>query len=137
MGKGAVQNKAQIDQRHRKAMIEQNIMVDDSLLPAAEELEKLQRLDQNIMEWMKERCSMEQDAKIDFNKERIKLAKNDMRWFHFNNLTSMIFIFLVAIAGLGMSYFLVSENHIVAGSIFGTTGLAVVLYAMRKSNNKN
>ena len=133
MGKGAVQNRAQIDQRHKQAMIEQNIMVDDSLLPAAEELEKLQHLDPNIMEWMKERCSMEQDARIDFNKERIKLAKNDMRWFHSNNLASMIFIFLVAIAGLGMSFFLVLENHIVAGSIFGTTGLAVVLYAMRKS----
>jgi uncharacterized membrane protein len=118
-------------------MIEQSIMVDDSLLPTADELEKLQHLDPNIMEWMKERCSIEQDARIEFNKDRIKLAKKDMRWFHFNNFISMAFVFAVAIMGLTMSYILVSNNQVVAGSIFGTTGLAVVLYAMRKSNKKS
>jgi len=133
MGKGALQNKAHID--NKSAMIEQNIVVDDSLLPAAEELEKLIKLDPNIMDWMKERCALEQDTNIEFNKNRIKLTNKDMTWFHVNTLFSMIFVFVIAIAGLLMAYFLISNGHTVVGSIFGATGLAVMLFSMRKSPN--
>ena len=66
-------------------------------------------------------------------------AKNDMRWFHLNNLMSMIFVFIIAISGLVLSYFLISSDHTVVGSIFGATGLAIMLFSMRKSpsNNQN
>ena len=138
MGKGALQNKAQFDQNNKSAMIEQNIVVDDSLLPAAEELEKLIKLDPNIMDWMKERCALEQDTNIEFNKNRIQLTKKDMTWFHVNALFSMIFVFIIALAGLVLSYFLISNGNTVVGSIFGATGLAIMIFSMRKSpNNKN
>ena len=138
MGKGALQNKAHINKSSNIATMEQNIVVDDSLLPTAEELERLKQIDPDIMEWMKERCVIEQNAKIEFTKERISIAKKDVSWFHFNNLMSMIFVFLIAIAGLFLSYILISNNHTVVGSIFGATGLAIMLFSMRKSpNSKN
>ena len=134
MGKGAIQNKAQID-KYNQATLEQNIVVDDSLLPTAEELAKLKELDPNIMNWMKDRCVIEQDARIEFNKSRMKLAKHDMKWFHSNNLISMILVFFVAVLGLVMSYLLITSGHTVVGSIFGATGLAVMMFSMRKSPN--
>jgi uncharacterized membrane protein len=135
MGKGALQNKAHINKNSNSAMIEQNIVVDDSLLPTAEELAKLQQLDPNIMDWMKERCSIEQNAKIEFNKDRVRLTKKDMGWFHFNNFMSMVFVFFVAIVGLVMSYILITKDYTVVGSIFGASGLAIMLFSMRKSSN--
>ena len=135
MGKGAIQNKAQID-KYNRATLEQNIVVDDSLLPTAEELEKLKELDPDIMNWMKDRCVVEQDARIEFNKNRIKLAKHDMKWFYSNNFMSMFFVFIIAAMGLILSYMLIINDFPVIGSIFGATGLAIMVFSMRKSPNK-
>jgi len=140
MAKGELQQKAQISKHSNSTtieQIEQNVFVDDSLLPTAEELAKLQQLDSNIMDWMKERCVVEQDARIEFNKNSMNLAKHDVKWFHRNNLISMLLVFFVALTGLIMSYFLISNGHTVVGSIFGATGLAIMIFSMRKSPNSN
>ena len=138
MAKRELQQKRHISNRDNVTTIEQTeqFVVDDSLLPTAEELAKLKELDPNIIAWVKERCVAEQDTRIYFNRNQIKIARKDVSWFHLNNLFSMIFVFLVAIAGLGMSCFLVYNDYVVFGSIFGTTGLAIMLWSMRKSGNR-
>jgi hypothetical protein len=139
MAKGVLQQQKQISRKGDVTTVAQTeqMLVDDSLLPTAEELAKLKELDPDIMFWMKERCVIEQNARIDFNKNQMRLAKKDVGWFHFNNLMSMLFVFFVAIIGLGMSYFLITKNYTLAGSIFGATGLAIMIFSMRRSpNNK-
>ncbi|MCL2246241.1 MAG: hypothetical protein FWC10_03920 [Lentimicrobiaceae bacterium] len=140
MAKGVLQHQKQISKKGDITTVAQTeqMLVDDSLLPTAEELSKLKELDPDIMSWMKERCVIEQNARIDFNKNQMMLAKKDVGWFHFNNLMSMLLVFFVAITGLGLSCFLIVNNYKLEGSIFGLTGLAVMIYSMRKSpNNKN
>jgi len=141
MAKGELQQKSQISKDRNNTtieQIEQNIVVDDSLLPTAEELAKLKELDPDIMTWIKDRCVVEQDARVDFHKNRMVLAKYDVKWFHRNNLFSMLLVFFIAVLGLLLAYLLISNGHTVVGSIFGATGLAVMLFSMRKSpNNKN
>jgi len=139
MAKGALQQKKQIRKHNNITTIEQTeqIVLDDSLLPSAEELAKLKELDSDIMRWMKERCAIEQDARIEFNKNQIRLAKHDVKSFHFNNLISMIFVFLIAVLGLVMSYLLITNGYTVVGSIFGATGLAVMIFSMRKAPSNN
>ena len=138
MAKRALEQKNTISKHKDVTTIEQTgqLVVDDSLLPTAEELTKLKELDPDIMSWMKDRCVVEQDARIDFNRNQFKLANKDIKWFHFNNLVSMILVFFVAITGLIMSYYLILNNHTVVGSIFGATGLSVMLFSMRKSAKK-
>jgi hypothetical protein len=137
MAKGALQQKNKVSKQYDITTFEQTeqIVVDDSLLPTAEELAKLKELDPDIMSWMKERSVIEQDARIDFNKDQIKLAKQDVKWFHLNNFVAMLLVFIVAITGLSLSYLLISNGNTVVGSIFGATGLAVMLLSMRKSSN--
>ena len=59
-----------------------------------------------------------------------------MKWFHSNNFMSMFFVFIIAAMGLILSYMLIINGYPVIGSIFGATGLAVVVFSMRKSPNK-
>lgn len=55
--------------------IEQNTIVDDSLLPSAEELEKLKQIDPSIIEWIMRRTEKEQDARIKFKAVSKRLCK--------------------------------------------------------------
>jgi len=48
----------------------------------------------------------------------------------------MFFVFIIAAMGLILSYMLIINGYPVIGSIFGATGLAVVVFSMRKSPNK-
>jgi len=58
---------------------EQHVSVDDNILPDASELEKLKELDPDIISWLKERAEKEQDARIEFNKERTNIIKHTSR----------------------------------------------------------
>lgn len=54
--------------RNGEIMVEQNMAYDDSLLPNAEELQKLQEIDGAIVPWIMQRTEVEQNARIEFNK---------------------------------------------------------------------
>jgi hypothetical protein len=53
-----------------KVSLEQNSIYDDSLLPAAEEIERLNNISSEILPWIMKRTEVEQDARIKFNEER-------------------------------------------------------------------
>jgi len=53
--------------------IEQNTIVDDNLLPSAEELEKLKQVDSSIVEWIMRRAEKEQDTRLAYNTENMRL----------------------------------------------------------------
>jgi len=108
----------------RGATFEQSESYDDSLLPDAEELCKLKELDSNIIEWIKERTAKEQDARISFNNRKMTLLEGSTKKAFSIDVMTLIIVFLIIIAGMAFSAYLVSQNLKVEGTIFG--GVVVV-----------
>lgn len=105
---------------------------DDNLLPSAEELLKYQSIDPKMIDWIKERCDREQEARINFNNEKIKLHKSTNNKLFTIDMTSIIASVIVVLAGIMMSTFLIYLNHVLAGTIFG--GSVIVFYAIKVLN---
>ena len=70
---------------------------DDSLLPEAIELEKLKKIDPNIVEWIKERTAKEQDARIDFNHRKMGLIEKGSSRGFLIDLYAITCAFIVSI----------------------------------------
>lgn len=105
------------------SMLEQNISIDDSLLPNAAELEKLKDVDPTIIEWILRRTEIEQDARIRFNDNRVRLADFDLHKIHSFNKTALWFGFLSFLAILTLSGFLIYKGLHIEGTIFGGTAI--------------
>lgn len=99
---------------------------DDSLLPEAIELQKLKDLDPTIIEWIKERTAKEQDARIDFNDRKMGLIEKSSSRGFFIDFYAITCAFIIIMAGMALSYFLIKNNLTVIGTIFagGTLVLA-------------
>ena len=76
-------------------MLEQQVAIDDSLLPSANELEKLKEIDPSIIPWIMKRTEVEQDARIEFNKNQNDFVMYNLRKAHDFNLIAIIFSFLL------------------------------------------
>ena len=115
-----------------KVSLEQNSIYDDSLLPAAEEIERLNNISSEILPWIMKRTEVEQDARIKFNEERVGLAKKDLNNTHVYNFVALIFAFLIVLMFLGFSFYLIINNQETVGSIFaGGTMVLVVSYFLK------
>lgn len=98
--------------------LEHNTVYDDNLLPAADELCKLNALDSDIVPWVMKRTEIEQDARIKFN---LRLPKDCLRqsffayrtlYCSFQRLFSFILFFSIYIAT-----FAVRDMELVAGYV--------------------
>ena len=72
MAKQSQQNRLAKNNRN-ELMVEQNLTIDDSLLPNASELEKLKEVDPNIIQWLLNHAEIEQNARIQYNKDFMKI----------------------------------------------------------------
>lgn len=138
MAKQAQQNKLS----HRNGvMLEQNTVVDDSLLPPAEELAKLNEVSPGIVDWIKSRTEIEQDARIRFNDGRLGLAKKDVGATHRYNFLSLIFAFLIIVLGMLFSFYLIEQKLETTGTIFAGATIAIsavyFIKASKSSQQKN
>jgi len=112
--------------------IEQKTIVDDNLLPSAEELEKLKQVDPSIIEWIMRRTEKEQDARIKFNSENMQI-------FHKNigiTRTALWLAFILAIAVLSLGGLFIYLGKEVAGTIFGGVGVFIVIQSFLKFGRK-
>lgn len=100
---------------------------DDSLLPDAIELGKLQELDPNIIEWIKERTAKEQDARLDFNNRKMIIIEQSSLRAFIIDIISLTFAFIIILGGMYFSYILVSSGLTTIGTIFA--GATIVLAA--------
>jgi len=115
-------------------LLEQNNAFDDSLLPSAEELEKLKAVDPNIINWIMDRTEMEQNARIDFNKNRIRLSEYDLKKTHRFNFTALTFGFIIFMAILTISAYFVYIGLSITGTIFAGTAIIVgAIYFIKAS----
>ena len=125
--------------RSGDAIVEQKTIVDDSMLPTAEELAKLKEVKPELVDWVMVRAEKEQDARIEFNKDRVRLAKTELGGTIWVNVISLLFAFLIVLGGMAATLWALREGLTVAGTIFaGTTlvGAAALFTRIPKRGTK-
>ena len=138
MTKVAQHNKAQMG-RAGNAIVEQKTIVDDSMLPTAEELAKLKDVKPELVDWVMTRAEKEQEARIEFNRGRVKLAKKDLNGTIWVNVLSLIFAFVIVLGGMAATLWVLREGMTIVGTIFaGTTlvGAAALFTRIPKNRTK-
>ena len=105
---------------------------DDNLLPSPEELLKYKEMDPDFVNWIKNRCDIEQRARLKFNEDRIKLVRSTHMKIFTVDLASLFASVLVMLAGMYLSYVLIRRGQILTGSLFA--GGIIVFYAIRVLN---
>lgn len=100
--------------------VEQTSIYDDSLLPPAEELARLKEIDPDAVNWIKQRAEIEQDARIKFNNDKIRLMEKNMTYVFRQNLICILVSFVIIICGIACSAHFVSKGLNVEGTIFGS-----------------
>lgn len=108
---------------------EQKTVVDDNLLPSADELAKLNEVSKDIIPWIMGRTEKEQDARIKFNEDRMRLSEKDLNFAHRYNMTALIMAFLIVLLFLSASFYLIISGKEIIGSIFaGGTIVGIISY---------
>lgn len=110
---------------------------DDNLLPDASEISALSQIDPNIIEWLKDRAEKEQDFRHEITKERTEILKCDIRGVRRINTLGMTYAFIIIMAGMVFSGYLISLGHLLTGSIFSglTVIYAAALFYKRKKDS--
>ena len=130
MTKRAEQNK--ISSTANGVALEHNTVYDDNLLPAADELCKLNALDPNIVPWVKKRTEIEQNARIKFNLRRTALAFREINYSAFLTFAGLILCVAVIAGIFYLSYDLIMNGHETAGMLFGGSDVVGVLMVINK-----
>ena len=134
MAKKAEQNRVKDE---RGLTFEQNTIVDDNLLPSADELAKLNDISADIIPWIMERAEKEQDARIKFNEDRMRLSENDLRFAHKYNMLALIMAFMLVLLFLTSSFYLIISGKEIIGTIFaGGTIVGIVSYFLNARRRK-
>lgn len=105
--------------------IEHSEVFDDSLLPEAGEIEKLNAIDPSIIGWLKTRAEKEQEFRHDAFNRRVKIVDAHNQREHNTSRFGLTVYFLLVAGCIVCSYLLLQDNHKTEGSLFG--GAAVVL----------
>jgi uncharacterized membrane protein len=136
MAKQTQQNRLAKNNRN-ELMLEQSTTYDDSFLPAASEMEKLKEIDPNIIQWILSRAEMEQNARIEYNREIIDINRFNLKKEHRFNTTALFLAFVLFIFALGISAFFVIRGFEVQGTIFGGSALIMgVVFFISAAYNK-
>lgn len=140
MAKQQQQNKLQQNNKG-ELLVEQNVAIDDSLLPSALELEKLKEVDPAIIPWVMRRTEIEQDARIENNKEILKINKIRIVGINRFNFTALILSFTLFVLLILLSGYLVHSGFSLEGSIFGGSTIIIALVyflkVIQKSRNNH
>lgn len=111
--------------------------VNDHLLPTPQELVEYKKVDPSIIEFLKERAIVEQDARHKFNGEIVKLNNREQKLNHGLNYAALFCGFIIIMAAMFLSYTLITLGHILGGSVFGGIGILYVAYLFLSVINKS
>ncbi|MBR5028588.1 MAG: hypothetical protein IKX51_05140 [Bacteroidales bacterium] len=136
MAKVAQHNKAEMG-KSGNAIVEQKTIVDDSMLPAAEELAKLKEVKPELVDWIMQRAEKEQEARIDFNKDRVKLANKELNGNISVDIISLVFAFIIVLGGMAATLWALKAGMTVAGTIFAGTTLVAAAALFTKIPKKD
>ena len=107
--------------------VENHASFDDSLLPDAVELAKLKELDPNVIEWVKTRTALEQDARLSLNNKKIEIIEKDQIYRYNIDRIALLLAFLIVVFAMIISGFLIYKGQILTGSLFA--GATILLAA--------
>lgn len=128
MTKVAKQNKAHTDGSGKPVLYEQNMMIDDTIIPNAEELAKLKEVEPTLVQWVTSRCEQEQNFRHQFSNDQLGLAKKELRGNISLHWACLIMVFLLILGALGASVYMLIHGIDIAGSIFaGGTVIGIVI----------
>jgi len=113
-----IQGKAIATREGQGTSFEQEASYDDTLLPDALELQRLQALDPTIMDWIKARTEREQDMRHEFSRHKMKLVDRGQRMAVRVDVLTIFCAFFIMMAGMGLSAFLLYSSRVLEGSIF-------------------
>jgi uncharacterized membrane protein len=112
--------------------IEQQTIVDDNLLPSAEELAKLKEVDPSIIDWILQRSEKEQDTRLSFNMERLELAKSEHKLVKL----SLWIAFVLAVIGMLMSIAFAYLGMEIIGTVFGGASIIMCVQSFLRFGRK-
>ena len=117
---------------------EESMVHDNSLLPMADELERLVAINAELLDWLKKRAEIEQDTRIDFNTNRIQEYRDQGRRTFIFNMTSLFMAFAIVVGGGTASVLLALKGSSIEGSILGgVTLVAAAGVFLRRNRNAN
>jgi uncharacterized membrane protein len=135
-----LQNNRLAKNQRGESIVEQNVSIDDNLLPNAAELEKLKEIDPNIISWIMARSEQEQSARHQWNKAQSEIMKFDVKGFHRFNFMVLSLGFLLFICVIGAAIFCILSGLNVEGTVLGGTAIITgIVFFMRvaiQSRNK-
>ncbi len=111
--------------------------VNDHLLPSAKELKELKEIDESLIPFLMERAEIEQNKRHQQNDEMVMLNKREQGFVHYIRYLALLLGFFIIAGSMFMSYMLIINNHVIAGSIFTGIGLLYVAYLFVSVANKN
>jgi len=120
-----------------EAVVEQNLSIDDYLLPSAAELEKLKEVDQNIVVWIMARAEQEQNARLSWNKTQEEIMRFDIRKTHRFNFVALVFTFILFIFVIAAAVYCISNGLNVEGTILGGTAIITGIIFFLQTSIKN
>lgn len=106
---------------------------DDNLLPEASEIEKLYKLDSHILEWLKEIAEKEQNFRHQSFQKKLEIAEKVERGSRQISKMGITFSFIIVLAGMAFSAFLIYIGQIVVGTVFaGGIIISIVTAFLKK-----
>jgi len=106
---------------------------DDSLLPEASEIEKLYKLDSHILEWLKEIAEKEQNFRHQSFQKKLEIVEKEERGSRQISKMGITFSFIIVLAGMAFSAFLIYIGQIVVGTVFaGGIIISIVTAFLKK-----
>ena len=106
---------------------------DDNLLPDASEIEKLYKLDNHILEWLKGTAEKEQNFRHQVFQKKLEIAEKVERGSRQISKMGITFSFIIVLAGMAFSAFLIYIGQIVVGTVFaGGIIISIVTAFLKK-----
>ena len=131
------QKKQQVvkNQQGQGLLIEE--ILDDNLLPDATEIEKLHRIDNNILEWLKQTAEKEQEFRHQALTKKLQIAEDSEKGLRRISQLGIIFSFIIVVLGMFFSGFLIYIGQTIIGTIFaGGIILSIVSAFLKKVKAK-
>ena len=105
---------------------------EESILPSADELEKLQILDSSILPWIKDRTDSEQNHRHGVDRAHVKIVSDNNRRVFVSEVLKILSVLVIILASMGFSVFLLLQGLEVQGTIFAGGSVSIAVWGFLK-----
>lgn len=107
--------------------LEHTFTIDDSCLPSAAELQSYKDINPELINFLLETSKKEQEHRHQMDSKKMKTIVFDSKSMHRINMMGMFYAFIIMMAGLAFSGYLIYCDKDIIGTIFG--GLSIITAA--------